>query len=351
MKPELEKAEKLQSVLDKSIDKSKVFGTSFCIKYNEEIWRGSAGNIQNETQYFIASTTKLFVTAVILKLRLKGILNLDDKISKYLDDNLMRGLHVLKNVEYSADIRVCNLLAHTSGLPDYFQDKDSAGKSLEEKLKSGEDKYWTPKEAIMLSKSMTPLFKPDTKGKAHYSDTNFQLLGLIIERITGRSVEENFDEMIIRPLKLTNTYLYNQITDNRPVNFYYQKRELNIPKAMTSFKSDGGIVSNSSDMLVFIEAFFTGALFPKEYIKELEVWNRIFFPMQSGTGIHLFKLPWVFNPFGTIPDLIGHSGLSGALAYSCPEKNLYIAGTVNQVAYPDTSFKITIKLIQTILKK
>ena len=50
---------------------------------------------------------------------------------------------------------------------------------------------------------------------------------------------------------------------------------------MTSFGPDGGIVSTSADMLVFIEAFFTGKLFPVEYIKELQTWNKIFFPMQS----------------------------------------------------------------------
>jgi len=73
--------------------------------------------------------------------------------------------------------------------------------------------------------------------------------------------------------------------------------------------------------------------------------------MQSGIGIHRFKLPWFLNPFGTIPELLGHSGLSGALAYYSPTKDLYIAGTVNQVAYPDTAFRLAIKLIQKVLNK
>jgi CubicO group peptidase (beta-lactamase class C family) len=120
---------------------------------------------------------------------------------------------------------------------------------------------------------------------------------------------------------------------------------------MTSFGADGGIVSTSSDMLVFIEAFFTGKIFPISYIAELQEWNSIFFPMQSGIGIHLFKLPWIFNPMGTVPYFIGHSGLSGALAYFCPKENSYIVGTVNQVAYPDLSFKTMIKLTQQIKKK
>jgi CubicO group peptidase (beta-lactamase class C family) len=103
-------------------------------------------------------------------------------------------------------------------------------------------------------------------------------------------------------------------------------------------------------MLLFLESFFNGTYFPKSYINDLQVWNRIFFPMQSGIGIHRFKLPWIFNPFGTIPELIGHSGLSGALAYYSPDKNLFITGTVNQIAYPETSFKLAIKLMQKALK-
>lgn len=73
--------------------------------------------------------------------------------------------------------------------------------------------------------------------------------------------------------------------------------------------------------------------------------------MQAGVGIHRFKLPWIFNPTGIIPELIGHSGLSGALAYYSPEKDLYIAGTVNQVAFPDTSFRLAIRLIREIIRE
>jgi hypothetical protein len=76
----------------------------------------------------------------------------------------------------------------------------------------------------------------------------------------------------------------------------------------------------------------------------MQNWNKIFFPMQAGVGIHLFKLPWFFNPFGAVPSFIGHSGLSGALAFYCPKSDLYIAGTVNQVAHPDLSFRLMIQL-------
>ena len=120
---------------------------------------------------------------------------------------------------------------------------------------------------------------------------------------------------------------------------------------MTSFGADGGIVSTSTDRLFFIEAFFTGKLFQSSYIAELQEWNKIFFPLRSGIGIHLFKLPWIFNPTGAVPYFIGHSGLSGELAYFSPKENLYVVGPVNQAAHPDISFKTMIKLTQKALKK
>ncbi len=198
---------------------------------------------------------------------------------------------------------------------------------------------------------MPTLFIPGTKNKANYSDANFQLLGKIIELITNKSYDTNCDELIIKPINLSHTYLYKDATDKTPKTLYYKENELDIPKAMTSFGADGGIVSTSADMLVFIQAFFTGLLFPKEYIDDLQEWNNIFFPMQSGIGIHLFKLPWIFNPTGAMPYFIGHSGLSGALAYYSPKENIFIVGTVNQVASPDISFRTMIKLAQIVMRK
>lgn len=346
-----EKEKLLQAVLDKIVDNKKVFGTSFALKKDEEIWQGASGNLAIDQPYFIASTTKLFTTAIILKLREDGKLSLEDKISKYMDASILSGLHVYKGKDYSQELTIRHLLSHTSGLPDYFQDKGTSGKSLEDELMAGNDQFWTVEEAIERSKKMSPLFAPGTKGKAKYSDANFQLLGKIIETISGKLYAENCQERIIQPLGLTKTYLYQDATDRKPKTLYYKSKELNIPKAMTSFGADGGIVSVSSEMLVFIEAFFTGKLFPLAYIDELQEWNRIFPPMRAGVGIHLFKLPWIFNPTGAIPYFIGHSGLSGALAYYSPKENLYIAGTVNQTAHPDISFRTMISLTQRILKR
>ena len=346
-----EKEKSLQALLDKVVDGKKVFGTSFAFKKDTETWQGASGNLTTDRPYFIASTTKLFTTAIIMKLRAEGKLSLEDKISKYIDASILSGLHFYKGKDYSQELTIRHLLSHTSGLPDYFQDKGASGKSLENELMAGNDQFWTFEESIDRSKKMSPLFVPGTKGKAKYSDANFQLLGKIIETITGKSYAENCQDRIIQPLSLTKTYLYQDATDEKPKMLYHKSKELKIPKAMTSFGPDGGMVSVSADMLVFIEAFFTGKLFPLSYIDELQEWNRIFPPMRAGVGIHLFKLPWIFDPTGAIPYFIGHSGLSGALTFYSPKENLYIAGTVNQTAHPDISYRTMISLTQRILKK
>jgi D-alanyl-D-alanine carboxypeptidase len=345
-----EKAAKLQEILDKAVDNKKVFGTSFCVKYKNERWLGASGNLNPDSQFFIASTSKLYVTAIILHLKSKGLLDLESKISDFLEDDILDGLIVINGTDYSKELTIRHLLSHTSGLPDYFQQKDHLGNSLEKDILNGNDQYFSFEKIIEHTKKLKPLFIPGTKGKAYYSDSNFQLLGRIIEVITKKSISENFKELLFDPIGMSKTYLYSDIADNRPANLYFKDKHLFVPRIMTSFTSDGGLVSTAAEMMMFLEAFFNGKYFPKSYFEDLKTWNRIFFPMQSGTGIHKFKLLWIFNPLGSIPELIGHSGLSGALAFHSPEKDLYVTGTVNQIAFPDTSFRLMIKLIQKTLR-
>jgi len=345
---EIEK--KFQTILLNLLSEKYIFGCSFGIKYEEKSWFGVAGNMQMNQPYFIASTTKLFTSAIIMKLRENGKLTLYDSISKFLDPEILKVLHIFKGKEYSNQITIKHLLTHTSGLPDYFQDKNISGESLETHLKQGHDQEWDFYSALKRGKNMKTLFIPGEKGKAHYSDLNFQILGKIIEVISGKSYNQICQELIISPLSLKDTYLYVDPTDKGPKPLYFKKNELLIPKAMKSFGPDGGIVSTSKDMLVFIESFFTGKSFPSSYLEEMKSWNRIFFPMEAGIGIHRLKLPWFLNPFGAVPEFYGHSGLSGALAFWVPGKNFYIAGTVNQIAKPSLSFQAMIKLTLAILK-
>lgn len=336
---------RLQHILNKTVDHKLVFGISVSFCQGDYTWNGVSGNFTMNRPFYIASTTKLFVTAMLLQAEEKGLLNRKDLISKYLSSTIMNDLHVLNNKDYSHEITIENLMAHTSGIPDYFQQKRENGISLETELLKGNDLAWSTEQCVDDSKKMKPAFAPETKGKAMYSDTNYQLLGKILETIHENNFSNLVQELICKPIGLKNTYLYTEIQDKQAQDMYFKNKPLSIPKAMVSFGSDGGIVSTSEELLKFLRAFFEGVFFSKIMISDLKQWNRIFFPLESGIGIHRFKLPWFLSPFKAFPELIGHSGLSGAFAFYCPTKDLYLAGTVNQISQPQISYRLMLKLL------
>ena len=219
---------------------------------------------------------------------------------------------------------------------------------MQDELTSGKDQPWTFEQVINDVKKMKPRFRPGKLGKAFYSDTNYQLLGKLIETVTGNELATNLSAYIFTPLNLKQTYLYRDSQDTLPATIYFKDRPLPIPLAMTSFAADGGIVSTSADLMTFIKAFFRGELFPADYLAEMKQWNRIFFPLEYGVGLARFKLPWLFSPLKALPELLGHSGLSGAYAFYSAEKDVFLTGTVNQIDKPGMSFRLMLKLLNQL---
>ena len=122
--------DKLEKIVQKTAKNKLVHGVVLCVERGDAQWMGSAGELATDTPYFIASTTKLYMTAVILMLEEQGAIKLDDRIDQYLPDEVISGLHVLKGVDYSRQLTIRHLLAHTSGLPDYFEGKQGSNPSL-----------------------------------------------------------------------------------------------------------------------------------------------------------------------------------------------------------------------------
>jgi len=342
-KEELSREEKWENLIHKTVDDKNVFGSVIRIEGKDFSWQYAAGNFEEESQYFIASTSKLYTTAIIFQLADEGKLSLDDPIAKYLDASVMKGLHIHKGTDYSDQITITHLLSQTSGLPDYFEGKDSDGNILRKELTAGNDREWSFEELIALSKDMKPEFAPGTAGKALYSDTNYQLLGKIIETLTQLSMAEAYEERIFKPLGLQKTYLYSDAGDEAPIDIYFKKEPLKIPLAMSSFKADGGIVSTAEESMIFIKAFMQGGLFSKEHLDQNN-WNKIFYPLEYGVGMMRYKMP----DFYRVPWFIGHSGLSGAFAWYSPEKDAFITGTVNQINKPGTSFRLILKMMNEL---
>jgi CubicO group peptidase (beta-lactamase class C family) len=335
--------QKITKQLESIINGKTILGTALRIERSsgEVIFDGATGNLKTSSQYFIASTTKLYTTAMMMKLRSEKKLNLDDKISKYIDEKSLLNLNRYNGVDHSKEISIRHLITQTSGIPDYFSDKNLNGKSIEAELRNGNDRKWTFEDSLEIAKAMKTSFAPGQKGKAHYCDTNFQLLGKIIENIREDSIENIFEKEIFTPLQLTKTYMYTGATDQKPVEMYNKDKILLIPLAMASTRADGGIVSTTEESMKFIRGFFMGKFFPKEYIDEMRTnYHGVMFPLQYGMGIMRFKLPLLMTLFHEIPELIGHSGLSGAFDYYCPSKDIYMTGTVNQVSDPSISYKL-----------
>ncbi len=141
----------------------------------------------------IASITKTFTATVIMQLAGEGRLSLDDKIAKFEEK-----IPAIKKMKYRNRITVRNLLTHNSGLADYFSDKKFVSGYYNRPLLS-----WTPEQLMGVS---LKLHQKRPGGKAVYSNTNFILLGMIIEALTGSSYESEVTRRILIPAGLRNTY-------------------------------------------------------------------------------------------------------------------------------------------------
>jgi hypothetical protein len=100
--------------------------------------------------------------------------------------------------------------------------------------------------------------------------------------------------------------------------------------------------------MVFLKAFFDGYFYPKDRLHELEKWNNIFFPFRYGVGVQKFHTPRIFSPFQSIPDMVGHCGSTGSVAFYVPDREVYITGTINQQASPNVSFQTMMRIIHKL---
>lgn len=336
-------ADTLNHLVNKMVDNKSIFSVAMKVENSDRSisCKAAAGNMQVDSRYYIASVTKLYVTAIIMKLIEENKIALSDKISIYLPENYCDNLHVTNGVDYSGEISIYHLITNTSGIPDYFFHKQGNGKTVADELMEGKDEEWPIDRTIELVKKLKPNFKPGEKSiwpwareKASYSDSNYQLLGKIIEQITGKSIGDVFQEYIFSELNFQNTYVYQDKEDNSPLPFFYGSKELWLPRYMTSIGPEGGIVSTVDEVMVFLKEFFSGRFFPKEKIEELKRWNFILPPpglFLFGIGLEKLWIPWLASPFKHPDDILGFWGQTGSFAFYNTKSDLYFCGTTNQI--------------------
>ena len=363
-------SEQLQRLVDNTLEREKyihniVLGVAF--DDGEFNWSGAAGvadaaagsAMQAETPFLIASVTKMYTAAAVMMLQERGRLQLGDQIGKYLPDGLIQGLHHYQGKDYTSQLTIRHLISQTSGLPDYFLEKPKNGKSVLDRILAEGDREWDLDDVVALTRQEFPARFPPaafaagnggSRTKAHYSDTNYKLLGAIIESVTQQPLHAVFEAFFFEPLNLGQTCLYGYANADsilEPAQVFYQERPLTIDRLMRTHGPEGGIVATVDDTLRFGQAFMSGELFAsQDTLETMQQWNPIFFPLQYGYGLMRFKVPRLLAPFGYNPELIGHSGSSGSFLYYCRDLNLYLSGTINQVALRNAPFRLMIKAAQ-----
>jgi D-alanyl-D-alanine carboxypeptidase len=222
--------------------------------------------------YRVGSITKTFVSTVLLQLEAEGRLSLDDTVEKWLP-GVVRG-----HGHDGRRITVRRLLNHTSGIYNYTADEDFARTYF---LKDGffEHRYdtKTPEQLVAIAMTHEPLFAPGASWS--YSNTNYVLAGMVIEKATGHSYASEIRRRIIEPLGLRATSVPGtRTTLPRPSGRAYSKlartttgptydvTELNPSLA----SSAGEMISDSADLNRFYTALLGGRLLPSRQLKEMK---------------------------------------------------------------------------------
>ncbi|MEJ2190002.1 MAG: serine hydrolase, partial [Acidobacteriota bacterium] len=229
-------------------------------------WQGAAGEadpetgtpMTAETPFQIASNTKTFIAASILRLWEDGRIGLDDPVAEHL---LPETVEILTSDGYDLQaMTVRHLLTHTGGFFDYAH-----AEQYMERITADPAHRWTRKEQIESTVAWgDPLAPP---GEVfNYSDTDYILLGEMLEQITGLSMPDAVRELVgYQKLGLDSTWF--ETLEPRPAEVpapahpFYGETDATAFDVSTDLYGGGGLFSTVGDMARFFRALFTGGVY------------------------------------------------------------------------------------------
>jgi D-alanyl-D-alanine carboxypeptidase len=336
-------------------------------------WLRAAGDAQPsgnpmaaDTPYFIASIDKLFNAAIALRLTEQGRLALEAPIQTYLPQALIRGLHRLRGVDHSERITVRHLLSHTSGLPDWLEDRKAGGRPFVDSLLTHGDRSVSLEDIVAMVRDLPAHFAPQDpsvgRPRIRYSDSNFVLLVAIIESVTGESLVRVHERLLLQPLGMTRTWFAGRSAPVDPVvepaALHAEGRPLQVPQLMRSI---WGIYSTAADQLRFMRALTNGEIFADPATFQLmQRWNRFGLPLdraalrlpgwpiEYGLGLMRFQLSRMFTRFRRLPAVLGHTGSTGTWLFHCPEWDLFLAGAVNEVSAGAVPYRVVPAILDAV---
>jgi D-alanyl-D-alanine carboxypeptidase len=267
--------------------------------------------LTSRDQFEIGSNTKTFMSTLALQLVDRGQLELAAPVSTYLPGVVPNG----------ANITVRMLLNHTSGLFSYTADPD-----FFVRLDKDPQHVWTEQELLEVAFKHEPNFAPGASWS--YSNTNYTLIGMILQKQTGKSLPELVQQRIARPLGLTRTYFANPRARNTGPGYahgYAVSFAGTHPTYVDTASwpiggwggAAGGIISDSHDLSRFFSAVLGGKLFSREQLNQMKTTVELpaDFPFQGGYGLGLMKFK---SQCGTVwghgGDTLGHHSTAMAAA-------------------------------------
>lgn len=271
----------------------------------------------------VGSTVKTFTAVSIFLLKEDGLIDIDSPVTNYLSAQDISGL---KNAE-KATVR--QLLQHSSGINNYISNAQFQTASLNNLVKT-----WQPDELLAYAREKTPAFAPGTD--VGYSNTNYILLGMIIEKITGKPFYDFFEQRIFKPLglKFTSFAAKEQVPAGiirGYVDFYSNLNLINATyySGWDYFTADGGLISNAYDLNLFLTNLFNGHIVSNTSLNEMMNWIESTDQdndFKTSYGLGIFKIETAYGiAYIHSGDAIGYA----ATMIYFPDKKVTITWAVN----------------------
>jgi D-alanyl-D-alanine carboxypeptidase len=319
-------------------------------------WAGSAGAARQqdgtptaaETPIYLASVTKIYIATLVMLLSQDKLLSLDDPAARYLPASLIDGIDIYGGHDYSRAVTVRQLVSMTSGIADYYEEKGTDGKTGYDLFIEDPARTWTAVEMISRARTdLTPHFPPGQG--LYYSDTNYQLLGKIIENVTRTPLASALQNYLFRPLGLRHTWLTGSPEPAglaAPAHVFDHQQDITTVRASTDYWADGGLVATPADMIAFLKALHDGKIISPASLRTMQTWHdRDGSPTlppipgtQYGYGLWHFHMT---GPLGALKNVVptwGATGSTGSFLYYSQDLDLYIAGTVDSTNSGMTTF-------------
>ena len=355
----LKKEKNLDSLFQKTMENELLLNALFRLESKtlefQKSWAHGHFNdgkkVEINSPFHIASLGKTFTAVTIAKLVEEGKLSYDSPMHHYLPKKFTQGLHIWQGKEWTQEITVSHLLQHRSGLSDYFEDLTSNGENMLAVAFENPDKFWTPQEILDYYKAeFHARFPPGTD--YHYTDTEYLLLGLIIEELEEKPLHKVFQERIFSPLGMVNTSMHLRSKpfeqpDTPLTEIYFGNEEVSRMKSLSSDWAGGGIQSTTMDILIFLRSLFEGKLIQKKSLEIMQEWTPASKGTYYGFGLMQWKLKELFPSLPKLT-LFGHHGFTSSFMYYCPELDAYFSGTFNQSAFQKGSMEFLVKVLMEL---